>query len=189
MYTITIYSDQVPSHKQVLKICWTQKGPNLDQKVPKMGVARFFRDCKPQFIFLYKKSAKFNERFGRYKPKCWFWGKKGQIWTKKGPKWAGLDFSLTVNISFLKEDHKISFYTQNQQNSMYCLEDISQNVDFGPKRGKFGLKGPKMSGTRFFPVLSLNYFIKRPEMQFKYAKLRRSYDSFPRNWPKCPFLG
>ena len=48
-------------------------------------------------------------------------------------------------------------------------------------------KGAKMGGTRFFPLLSLGYFINRPKMQFKYAKLRRSYDSFPRNWLKCPF--
>ena len=58
-----------------------------------------------------------------------------------------------------------------------------------PKRGKFGPKRPKMGGTRFFPVLSLGYFINRPKSIFKYAKLRRSYDSFSRNWPKCPFLG
>ena len=66
---------------------------------------------------------------------------------------------------------------------------MSQNVDFGPKRGKFGPKRPKLGGTRFFPELSLGYFINRPKMQFKYSKLRRSYDSFPRNLPKCPFLG
>ena len=66
-----------------------QKKANLDQKGSKMGVARFFSDCKPIFF---------------------------------------------------KEDHKIGFYTKNQQNSMNHLEDISQNVDFGPKRGKFGPK-------------------------------------------------
>ena len=49
-----------------------------------------------------------------------------------------LDFSKTLNLNFLKEDHKISFYTKNQQNSVNHLEDISQNVDFGPKGGKFG---------------------------------------------------
>ena len=37
--------------------------------------------------------------------------------------------------NFPKEDHMISFYTQNQQNSMYRLEDISQNVDLGLKGG------------------------------------------------------
>ena len=63
-----------------------------------------------------------------------FGPKKGQILTEKGPKWTGLDFSRTVNINFPKEDHKISFYTKNQQNSMNYLEDISQNVDFGPER-------------------------------------------------------
>ena len=88
-----------------------------------MGEARFFPDCKHQFSkrkpldkFLSQKSAKFNGPFGRYRLKCWFWAKKGQIWTKKGPKWAGLDFSRTANLSFTKEDHKISFYTKNQQN-------------------------------------------------------------------------
>ena len=34
--------------------------------------------------------------------------------TKMGPKWAGLDFSQTANIKFLKEDHKISFYTNKR---------------------------------------------------------------------------
>ena len=52
-------------------------------------------------------------------------GLKGQIWTKKGPKWAGLDFSWTVNINFPKEDHKNSLYTKNHPNSMNHLEDIS----------------------------------------------------------------
>ena len=69
-----------------------------------------------------------------------FGQKRGQIRTKMGPKWAGLDFSWTVNLNFPKEDHYNSFYTKNQQNSMNSLEDISQNVDFGPKRGKFGPK-------------------------------------------------
>ena len=39
-------------------------------------------------------------------------GKKGQIWTKNGPKWAALKFSRTPNLNFLKEHHKISFYTK-----------------------------------------------------------------------------
>ena len=42
-------SDQVPSHKQALKRCGPQKGPNLDQKGSKMGVARFFPDYKHKF--------------------------------------------------------------------------------------------------------------------------------------------
>ena len=63
------------------------KEANLGQKGLKMGRARFFASCKPQFPkrrpldkFLYQKSAKFNEPFGKY---------------------------------------------------------ISQNIDFGPKRGEF----------------------------------------------------
>ena len=59
----------------------------------------------------------------------------------------------------------------------------------GQKGANLDQKGSKMGGTRFFPVLSLGYFINTPKIQFKYAKLRRSYDSFPRNWPKCPFFG
>ena len=43
------YSYQVPSDKQALKICWTQKGPNLDQKGPKMGGTTFILDFKDQF--------------------------------------------------------------------------------------------------------------------------------------------
>ena len=57
----------------------------------------------------------------------------------------------------------------------------------GQKGANLDQKRPKMGGTRFFPLLSLDYFINRPKMQFKYAKLRRSYDSFQRNWLKCNF--
>ena len=39
-----------------------------------------------------------------------------QIWTENSPKWAGLDFFRTVNLSFPKQGHKKSFYTDNQQN-------------------------------------------------------------------------
>ena len=53
------------------------KGTNLDQKKSKMGGDRFFRKPKSQFSkgrpsdkFIYQNSAKFNEPFGRYKPKC-----------------------------------------------------------------------------------------------------------------------
>ena len=49
-------------------------------------------------------------------------------------------------------------------------EDISQNVDFGPKRGKFGPKRAKNGRNQIFPVLSLGYFINTPKIQFKYAK-------------------
>ena len=43
----------------------------------------------------------------------------------------------------------------------------------GQKEANLDQKGPKMGGVRFFPVLSPGYFKNRPEMQFKYAKLRR----------------
>ena len=32
-----------------------------------------------------------------------FGPKRGKIWTKKGPKWAGLDFSRTVNLNFQQD--------------------------------------------------------------------------------------
>ena len=89
-------------------------------------------------------------------------GQKGQIWTKKGPKRAGPDFSWPLNINFPQEHHKTSIYTKNQQNAMNCLEDIGSNVDFGPKRGKFGPKGPKKGGTRFFPKFLRVKFHKIP---------------------------
>ena len=54
------------------------------------------------------------------------WGQKGEFWTKKGKKWAGLDFFRNVNINFPKEEHTISFYTKNEQNSINTSEDISQ---------------------------------------------------------------
>ena len=76
---------------------------------------------------------------------------KGANLDQKGPKWAGLDFSQTVNLSFPKEDHKISFYTKNQQNSMSYLEYISPNVDSGPKRGKFKPKRAQNGWNKIFP--------------------------------------
>ena len=91
-------------------------------------------------------------------------GLKGENLDQKGPKMGGARFFQNPKPQFSKKDHKISFYTKNQQTSMSSLEDISQNVYFGPKKGKFGPKRPKMGGTRFFPVLSLGYFINRPKI-------------------------
>ena len=65
---------------------------------------------------------------------------KGANFDQKVPKLGGAGFFRTVNINFPKEDHKISFYTKKQQNSINHLEDISQNIDFGAKKGKFGSK-------------------------------------------------
>ena len=79
-------------------------------------------------------------RLGEIGKKHHFWVKKGQIWTKKGLKRAGQNFSWTLNINFPKEDHNTSIYTKSQQNSMNHLEDMGSNVNFGPKRGKCGPK-------------------------------------------------
>ena len=61
--------------------------------------------------------------------------------SKFGPKRAqngrGYIFIRIVNINFPKVDHKIGFYNEKQQNWMDHLGDISQNVDFGPEKGKF----------------------------------------------------
>ena len=64
-------------------------------------------------------------------------GQKGANLDQKGPKMGGARFSPD---NFPKEDHKISFYTKNQQNLIDHLKFITQNVDFGPKWGKFGPK-------------------------------------------------
>ena len=87
-------------------------------------------------------------------------GQKGANLDQEKPKWAGLDFSRTVNINFPKEDHKISFYIKNQQNSMNRLEHISQNVDYGPKRGKFGPKRAQNGQNQIFPGTFTRLFHK-----------------------------
>ena len=69
-----LYSDQVQSHKQALKICWTQKRSTFGPKRAQNGRANFLR---------------------------------------------------TVNLNFLKEDHKNIVYTKNHENTINRLEDIS----------------------------------------------------------------
>ena len=61
----------------------------------------------------------------------------------------------------MKEDHKTSFYTKNQQNSMNRLEDISSNVDFGLKRGKFLPKRAQKEWNHIFPELELVFFFQK----------------------------
>ena len=81
-------------------------------------------------------------------------GKKGANLGQKGPKKGGAISFRTVHINFPKEDNKISFYTKNQQNLINHSEDINQNVDFGPKSGKFG---PKWAGTKFLRTVNFNF--------------------------------
>ena len=73
----------------------------------------------------------------------------GQKGGKFGPKRVGPVFSWTSNINFPQEDHKISIYTKNQQNSMNRLENISSNVNFGPKTVNLDQKGPIKGGPDF----------------------------------------
>ena len=54
----------------------------------------------------------------------------------------------------------ISFYKKNQQNSTNRLEDINQNVDFGPKRGKFGPKRAQNERNQIFPGTFIRLFHK-----------------------------
>ena len=72
---------------------------------------------------------------------------------------GAIDFSTTPNLNFLREDYKISLYTKNQQNSMNPLEDMSQNVDFGPK-GKFGPKRVQNGRNQIFPGTFTRLFHK-----------------------------
>ena len=79
----------------------------------------------------------------------------------------GLYFSRTVNINFPKEDHKIIFYTKNHQNSMNHLEDIRQNVDFGPKRSIFGPKRVQNGrGLDFSRTANLNFLKEDHKISF-----------------------
>ena len=83
-----------------------------------------------------------------------------------------LDFSQTVNLNFFKDDNKIGFYTKNQQNStsltknqqnsMNNLEGISQNIDFGPKRGKFGPNRAQNGQGSIFPDCKHQFSKRRP---------------------------
>ena len=87
-------------------------------------------------------------------------GQKGANLDQTGPKMGGARFSRTANLSFTKKDHKISLYIKNQQNSMNPLEDISQNVDFGPKKGKFGPKRAQKGWNQIFPGTFTRLFHK-----------------------------
>ena len=57
------------------------------------------------------------------------------------------------------------------------------------QKGQIWTKKAQNGLNQVFPVLSLGFFINTPKIQLKYAKLRRSYDSFPRNWQKMSIFG
>ena len=48
----------------------------------------------------------------------------------------------------------------NNQNSTNRFEDISENVDFGPKRGKFGPKRAQTGQYQIFPGTFTRLFQK-----------------------------
>ena len=57
---------------------------------------------------------------------CQFWPKNYQILTTNGQILAISGFSWHVHYDFPKEDHKVSFHTQNYENLQRHLEDIGQ---------------------------------------------------------------
>ena len=77
-------------------------------------------------------------------------GLKGANLDQKGPKMGGARFLLECKHQLSKRRRKISFYAKNQQNSKKHLEDISQYVDFRPKRSKFGLKRAQNGRNQIF---------------------------------------
>ena len=52
---------------------------------------------------------------------------------------------------------------------MNHFQNISQNVDFGPKRSKFGQKRPNMGRDKFFRTVNLN-FPKKDHMNSFHTK-------------------
>ena len=89
-------------------------------------------------------------------------GQKEANLDQKGPKMGGARFFRAVNISFPKEDHKISFYIKNHPHSINHLEDISQNVDLGQKGANLDQKRSNMGMARFFRTVNLIFFQRRP---------------------------
>ena len=69
-----------------------------------------------------------------------------------------------AELNFQKEDQENIFFNKNQQNSMKRLEDV---------RDKFGDRGPKLGGTRFFSELSLQVisYINRKKSLYKTMKI------------------
>ena len=52
--------------------------------------------------------------------------KNGQFLATNGQIFAISEFSRHIHYDFLKEDHKVSFYTKNYENLQRRLEDIGQ---------------------------------------------------------------
>ena len=57
---------------------------------------------------------------------CQFWSKSGQILATNGKILAISEFSRHIHYDFLKEDHKGSFDTKNDESLSRCLEDIAK---------------------------------------------------------------
>ena len=77
---------------------------------------------------------------------------------QKGPKMGGERFFQNPKPQFSKRRPSDKFLYQKKMNR---VEDISQNIDFGPKRGKFGPKRARNGRGKIFPGLQTSIFQKK----------------------------
>ena len=79
---------------------------------------------------------------------------------------------------------KISIFDQSLHHAPLCNINILEEIGQKPQKTPvchhmqciFDPKRAKTAKTRFFPEFSLGDFLYSPEIKFKYAKLRRSYE-------------
>ena len=76
---------------------------------------------------------------------------------QKGPTMGGSRFFPDYKSQFSKEDHKIRFYTKNQQHSMSRLEDVSQNLVLCLKGTNLVQKGTKRGELDFSRTINFSF--------------------------------
>ena len=113
MYTFTIFRS-IPKSLTSFKDMLNPKRSKFGSKQPKMGGARFFLISNLHFPNEYYKNNFYIKNQQNWMSRdinsnVDFWPKRGKFGPKKDTKWAGLDFSGTVNLNFPKEDHMNSF--------------------------------------------------------------------------------
>ena len=114
MYTITILRLSPKSQKSFERYVGPQKGPNLDQKRPKMGRAKFFRTVNLNFpkedhknSFYAKNHQNSMNRLEYISYKTLILGQKGANLDQTGFKMGVARFLLDCKHQFFKKDHKI----------------------------------------------------------------------------------
>ena len=75
--------------------------------------------------------------------------KNGQIFVLNGQSFAKSEFSRHIEHDFLKEDHKNSFHTINQEDSQPRLEVIGQELSKLSILAKMALNGPNFAISEF----------------------------------------